>query len=77
MNIINTDITNINNINIDKNLLNGFYSINELLECVRNLRQKINKPLYYPLNNIELFSIIMIFYDGYSIIIFNLNFKII
>ena len=56
MNIIDINIINSNIINIDKNLLDGFYSINELLECVRNLRQKINKPIYYPLNNIELYT---------------------
>jgi len=44
------------NYKLDINLLNGFYSVNELLESVRNLRQKINKPLYYPLNKIELFT---------------------
>ena len=75
MNIINTDITNINNINIDKNLLNGFYSINELLECVRNLRQKINKPLYYPLNNIELYTNNIYISEFSDIICTELNIK--
>jgi isoleucyl-tRNA synthetase len=41
---------------LDHNLLNGFYSVNELLETVRNLRQQINKPIFYPLDKIELFT---------------------
>jgi isoleucyl-tRNA synthetase len=40
---------------IDFALLNGFYSINELLAAVRNLRQLIDKPTYYPLNRITLY----------------------
>jgi isoleucyl-tRNA synthetase len=41
---------------LDMNLLNGFYSVNELLETVRNLRQQNNKPIFYPLDKIELFT---------------------
>ena len=36
--------------------LSAFYSVEELLESVRNLRQKINKPLYYPLNYLILYT---------------------
>jgi hypothetical protein len=41
---------------LDMTLLDGFYSVNELLESVRNLRQQINKPIFYPLNEIQLFT---------------------
>jgi valyl-tRNA synthetase len=41
---------------LDMELLNGFYSVNELLECVRNLRQQINKPMFYPLNKLILYT---------------------
>ena len=41
---------------LDIDLLNGFYSVNELLETVRNLRQQINKPIFYPLDKLELFT---------------------
>ena len=44
------------NYQLDYNLLNGFYSVNELLETVRNLRQQINKPIFYPLDKIDLFT---------------------
>ena len=44
----------VKNYNVDQNLLTGFLSVNELLEAVRNLRQKNNKPIYYPLNSMEL-----------------------
>jgi valyl-tRNA synthetase len=48
------DINYILEYQLDKNLLNGFYSVNELLETVRNLRQNINKPIFYPLDKLEL-----------------------
>jgi isoleucyl-tRNA synthetase len=41
---------------IDQSLLNGFYSITELFENVRTLRQQISKPIYYPLNRIILYT---------------------
>ena len=44
------------NYKLDMDLLNGFYSVNEVLETVRNLRQQINKPIFYPLDKIELFT---------------------
>ena len=44
------------NYQLDHNLLNGFYSVNELLETVRNLRQQINKPMFYPLDKMNLFT---------------------
>ncbi len=50
------DINSILNTKLDESVLNGFYSINELLEAVRNLRQQANKPIYYPLNSIELYT---------------------
>jgi isoleucyl-tRNA synthetase len=37
-------------------LLNGFCSVNELIETVRNMRQKIGKPLYFPVNSIEIYT---------------------
>jgi len=56
---IHLEIININSIldyKLDKNLLNGFYSVNELLETVRNLRQQINKPMFYPLDKLFLYT---------------------
>ena len=50
------DINSILNTKLDDNVLNGFYSIAELLEAVRSLRQQANKPIYYPLNSIELYT---------------------
>ena len=50
------DINYILNYELDNNLLNGFYSVNEILECVRNLRQQINKPIFYPLDKLEIFT---------------------
>lgn len=46
----------IDNFVIDKNIIDEFYSINELLESVRTLRQSNNKPLYYPLYSIDLYT---------------------
>jgi isoleucyl-tRNA synthetase len=46
----------INKYSENNKLISGFYSINELLECVRNLRQKINRPIFYPLNMIEIYT---------------------
>jgi len=42
-------------LNVDKKLLDGFCCVNELIETVRNLRQQINKPVYFPINTIELY----------------------
>jgi len=50
------DINSIFDYKLDINLLNGFYSVNEVLETVRNLRQQINKPIFYPLDKIELYT---------------------
>ncbi len=50
------DVEKISNIKLDLNVLDGFYSVNELLETVRNLRQKANKPIYYPLDTLELYT---------------------
>jgi isoleucyl-tRNA synthetase len=41
---------------INTNIVNGFYSISELIETVRSLRLQYNKPVYYPLQNIELYT---------------------
>lgn len=51
---INIDI--IMNKTVDEKILNSFYSVNELLEAVRNMRQQVNKPIFYPLNMITLYS---------------------
>jgi len=40
---------------VDKKLLDGFCCVNELIETVRNLRQQINKPNYFPINTVELY----------------------
>uniref|UniRef100_A0A6C0EBY6 isoleucine--tRNA ligase n=1 Tax=viral metagenome TaxID=1070528 RepID=A0A6C0EBY6_9ZZZZ len=50
------DENKINKYSENNKLISGFYSINELLECVRNLRQKINRPIFYPLNMIEIYT---------------------
>jgi isoleucyl-tRNA synthetase len=42
-------------LNVDKKLLDGFCCVNELIETVRNLRQQINKPVYFPVNTVELY----------------------
>jgi valyl-tRNA synthetase len=39
---------------VNKKLLEGFCCVNELIENVRNLRQQINKPNYFPINTVEL-----------------------
>ena len=41
---------------VDPTVLYGFYSVNDLLEAVRNLRQQINKPIFYPLDTIEIYT---------------------
>ncbi len=41
---------------LNNQVLNGFYSVNELLETVRNIRQQISRPIYYPLNSIVLYT---------------------
>ena len=46
----------INNLIIDKNIINSFYSINELLEAVRGLRNDIHKNLKYPLQYISVYT---------------------
>lgn len=40
---------------VDRKLLDGFCCVNELIETVRNLRQQINKPNYFPINTVELY----------------------
>jgi isoleucyl-tRNA synthetase len=50
------DINNILYFQINDELLNGFYSVNELLESVRNLRQQSEKPMFYPIGKIELYT---------------------
>ena len=50
------NLDKIMNQTIDSKLLNGFYSVNEFMESVRNLRQQINKPLYYPLQKMVLYT---------------------
>jgi isoleucyl-tRNA synthetase len=50
------DIEKINSQSLDINLLRGFYSVNELLENIRNLRQQINKPIFYPLQKMILYT---------------------
>ena len=50
------DINNILSFQLNDELLNGFYSVNELLESVRNLRQQSDKPMFYPISKIELYT---------------------
>jgi isoleucyl-tRNA synthetase len=69
------DVDYIKQIKINDNLLNGFYSVNELLECVRNLRQQLNKPIFYPINFIELYTDSEIISEYSDIICKELNIK--
>lgn len=50
------DFDMIEKFEVDYDLLNGFCSIEEILETVRNLRLMIKKPLIYPLNYIILYT---------------------
>jgi len=65
----------VKNYNVDQNLLTGFLSVNELLEAVRNLRQKNNKPIYYPLNSMELYTNNNFIVEFTDIICHELNIK--
>jgi isoleucyl-tRNA synthetase len=69
------DIDYIKQTKINDKLLKGFYSVNELLESVRNLRQQINKPIYYPINFIELYTDSEIISEYSDIICKELNIK--
>jgi valyl-tRNA synthetase len=69
------DINSVFNYQLDKNLLNGFYSVNELLETVRNLRQQINKPIFYPLDKLELYTTSPSIIEYKNIICKELNIK--
>ena len=60
---------------LDIELLNGFYSVNELLECVRNLRQQINKPMFYPLDKLMLYTDSLSIINYQNIICKELNIK--
>jgi isoleucyl-tRNA synthetase len=63
---------------VDKKLLDGFCCVNELIETVRNLRQQINKPNYFPINTVELYinnSIIAAISEFSTIICKELNVK--
>jgi isoleucyl-tRNA synthetase len=50
------NIESIMQIQLNHPVLNGFYSVNELLEAARNIRQQISRPIYYPLNSIVLYT---------------------
>lgn len=69
------DINSILDYELDYNLLNGFYSVNELLETVRNLRQQINKPMFYPLDKLELYTDSPSIYEYQHVICKELNIK--
>lgn len=69
------DIKYILDYKLDINLLNGFYSVNEVLECVRNLRQQINKPIFYPLDKLELYTDSPSIIEYKSVICKELNIK--
>jgi isoleucyl-tRNA synthetase len=69
------DIKYILDYKLDMNLLNGFYSVNEVLESVRNLRQQINKPIFYPLDKLELYTDSPSIIEYKSVICKELNIK--
>ena len=50
------DINHVQEYELNKEILNGFCSVEEVLETVRNLRQTISKPIYYPLNYVILYT---------------------
>ena len=54
-NSIHLSCINMNTLNVDRKLLDGFSCMNELIETVRNLRQQVNKPVYFPVNTVELY----------------------
>jgi isoleucyl-tRNA synthetase len=52
----NINIQSILDYELDTKLVNGFFSVNELLEAVRSVRQQISLPIYYPLESIILYT---------------------
>ncbi len=52
----NIDIKTIKNYKLNMKIINGFHSIEEILESVRKLRQQINRPIFYPLNSIIIYT---------------------
>jgi len=60
---------------LNNQVLNGFYSVNELLESARNIRQQISRPIYYPLNSIILYTVSEDIKEFNEIIIRQLNIK--
>ena len=69
------DINSVLDYQLDRNLLNGFYSVNELLETVRNLRQQITKPIFYTLDKLELYTTSPSIIEYKNIICKELNIK--
>jgi hypothetical protein len=63
------------NYELDYSLINGFCSVNELLETVRSIRQQISRPVYYPLNSIILYINSFEIQDFFDIISNQLNIK--
>jgi isoleucyl-tRNA synthetase len=60
---------------IDYDILNKFNLITLILEDVRKLRQTINKPLFYPLNNIDIYVDSNNIINYYDILCKELNIK--
>ena len=50
------DLNYVNEYQLNQNLLKGFYSVIELFETVRNIRQQINRRNFYPIISIELYT---------------------
>ena len=69
------DINYINMYELDMNILNGFCSVEEILEAVRNLRLTISKPIFYPLNYILLYTDNMMIAEYKDIVCRQLNVK--
>jgi isoleucyl-tRNA synthetase len=67
---INTNIYELNNY-----ILNGFNSINEIIEEVRKLRLIIQKPLYYPIDYINIYIDNEDIYNYNNILCNELNIK--
>ena len=64
-----------NEYKIDATLMSGIYSLNEVLETVRSLRLQIEKPVYYPLNNIDLYTDNLDIGEFKTVICIELNIK--
>jgi isoleucyl-tRNA synthetase len=69
------DLDYIKEYQLNQNLLKGFYSVIELFESVRNIRQQINRRNFYPIISLELYTDSREIYEFTNIIHRELNIK--